>query len=262
MSAEDAWAPLVERFVDQQGASLSGRVRRHVLAAHLREHLPPPPAALVDVGGGAGQHSIPLARQGYQVTIVDSSPAMLARARERLGGEPAEVAGRVRLIESPAEEAPRALGGAQFAGVLCHAVIMYFDDPEPLVAALADLTEPGGIVSLVAKNTTALVTQPALAGDWAQALAAFDTDRGVNYLGLDTRADTVEGLTALMGRHGLHRLAWYGVRLFTDPWTPPLPLAADAEELALEVELQASRRDPYRQMSRLFHVIAQRRPPV
>jgi SAM-dependent methyltransferase len=199
--------------------------------------------------------------------MVDPSAAMLARARERLAGESAEVAGRVRLVEATAERARAALdsaglAGARFAGVLGHGVIMYLDEPRSLVAALAELAEPGGIVSLVAKNAAALATQPALAGDWARALAAFDTDRGVNYLGLDTRADTVEGLAALMARHGLHRLAWYGVRLFTDPWTPPLPLAADAEELALEVELQASRRDRYRQMSRLFHVIAQRRPPV
>lgn len=151
--------------------------------------------------------------------------------------------------------------GTRFAGVLCHGVIMYLDNPRSLVAALAGLAERGGIVSLVAKNAAALATQPALAGDWARALAAFDTDRQVNGLGLDTRADTVEGLTALMARHGLRRLAWYGVRRFTDSWTPP-HLGTDADAQALEVELRASRRDPYRQLSRLFHVIAQRRPPV
>jgi SAM-dependent methyltransferase len=262
MPAEDVWAPLVERFADRHYATLRGRVRTYVIAAHLRDHLPGPPAALLDVGGGAGNQSIPLAREGYQVTIVDPSAAMLARARERLAGEPAEVAGRVRLVEATAEQARAALDsmglvGVRFAGVLCHGVIMYLNDPEPLVAALAGLAERGGIVSLVAKNTAALVTRPALAGDWARALASFDTDRQVNGLGLDTRADTVEGLTALMARHGLHRLAWYGVRLFTDSWTPP-HLGADADTEALEVELQASRRDPYRQMSRLFHVIAQR----
>jgi 2-polyprenyl-3-methyl-5-hydroxy-6-metoxy-1,4-benzoquinol methylase len=108
---------------------LRGRVRTHVIACHLREHLPRPPAALVDVGGGAGNQSIPLARDGYQVAIVDPSAAMLAKAQARLESEPAEVVSRVRLVQASAAEARHALGGMRFAGVLCHGVIMYVDDP-------------------------------------------------------------------------------------------------------------------------------------
>jgi len=257
MPADDTWAPLAERFVDAHYGTLRGRVRTYVIGSHLRDHLPRPPARLVDVGGGGGNQSFPLARDGYQVTIVDPSEAMLARAEARLAGEPAEVAGRVRLVRASAGEARGALGGARFAGVLCHGVIMYVDDPRPFVAALADLAEPGGIVSLVAKNARALATRPALEGNWAEALAAFDTDRQVNGLGLNTRADTVEDLTAMLAEGGVERVAWYGVRLFTDGWTPA-QLGAGAEDQALEVELQASRRDPYRLMSRLFHIIGRR----
>jgi SAM-dependent methyltransferase len=255
--ADDLWAPLAGRFVDGHYGTLRGRVRTYVIAAHLREHLPGPPAALVDVGGGAGNQSIPLARAGYQVTIVDPSEAMLARAQARLAAEPGEVAGRVRLVRAGADGARELLGGARFAGVLCHGVIMYVEDPRPFVAALADLAEPGGIVSLVAKNAMALVTRPALEGNWAQALAAFDADRQVNGLGLDTRADTVDDLAAMLAESGVEQIAWYGVRLFTDSWTPA-QLGEDAEDQALEVELQASRRDPYRLMSRLFHLVGRR----
>ena len=134
---------------------------------------------------------------------MDPSQAMLAKAEARLASEPAEVAGRVRVVRAGAEEARDALGGARFAGVLCHGVIMYVDDPRPFVAALADLAEPGGIVSLVAKNARALATRPALDGNWAGALAAFDTDRQVNGLGLATRADTVEGPHRAAGRPGV-----------------------------------------------------------
>lgn len=255
MPADDAWAPLAERFVDGHYGTLRGRVRTHVISAHLHDHLPPPPAGLADIGGGAGNQSIPLAREGYRVTIVDPSEAMLARARTRLAGEPGEVARRVRLVRASAADAREALEGARFAGVLCHGVIMYVEEPEPFVAALADLAEPGGIVSLVAKNARVLAARPALAGNWAEALTAFDTDRQVNGLGVETRGDTVEDLTAMLAGHGVERIAWYGVRLFTDGWT-----RADggAEELACEVELQASRRDPYRLMSRLFHIVGRR----
>jgi S-adenosylmethionine-dependent methyltransferase len=257
VSADDPWAPLAERFVDGHYGTLRGRVRTYVISCHLRGHLPGPPAQLVDVGGGAGNQSIPLARAGYQVTIVEPSAAMLARAQGRLAAEPGEVADRVRLVRASAGQARSALGGARFAGVLCHGVIMYVDDPRPFVGALADLAEPGGIVSLVAKNARTLATRPALEGNWAEAMAAFDADRQVNGLGLDTRADTLEDLTAVLAEFGVERIAWYGVRLFTDSWTPA-QLGACAEDQALEVELHASRRDPYRLMSRLFHIVGRR----
>jgi hypothetical protein len=53
-------------------------------------------------------------------------------------------------------------------------------------------------------------------------------------------------------------LAWYGVRLFTDGWTPDRA-AADPEDLVLQAELLASQRDPYRRLSRLFHLVGRRR---
>jgi len=261
---EDTWAPLADRFIRGHYGTLRGRVRTHVIDAHLREHLPPPPAAIVDVGGGGGNQSIPLARSGYQVTIVDPSEAMLAGAAEALEHETTEVARRVRLVRADAEGAAAVLGGQRFAAVLCHGVIMYTDDPRPFTAALADLAEPGGIVSLVAKNARCLATRPALEGRWAEALAAFDTDRQVNGLGVDTRADTIDDLSALLSQAGVNPVAWYGVRLFTDGWVSSYDQAdpgtgRDDLNALLAVELQASRRDPYRQLSRLFHLVGVRR---
>lgn len=288
MTEADAWAPLADRFVTGHYGTVRGQVRTHVIDRQLRAHLPPPPAALVDVGGGGGNQSIPLARAGYQVTIVDPSAAMLDRAAARLAGEPGEVASRVRLVRADAVGARSALAGERFAGVLCHAVIMYVDDPVPFTAALASLAEPGGIVSLVAKNARCLAIRPALEGRWADALAAFGATRQVNGLDLDTRADTVEELTALLAGHGIEPVTWYGVRLFTDGWAghhdgrvgsaaydaapaglapaaderpPRVPpdgagvLAGSTLEDVFAVEFEASRRDPYRQLSRLFHLI-------
>jgi S-adenosylmethionine-dependent methyltransferase len=254
---DDSWAPLADRFVDGHYGSLRGRVRTHVIDAHLRWHLPPAPAEVVDVGGGAGHQALPLARDGYRVTILDPSATMLARAAEALAREPDEVRRRVSLVEAPGEAAPAVLGTGRFAGVLCHGVTMYLDDPEPLVASLASVAMEGGVVSIAAKNAANLAVRPALAGDWKAALVSFDAARQVNGLGLDTRADTVEGLTGLLARYGVEVAAWYGVRLFTDGWTPERPgLGPDDEVLA--VELEAIRRDPYRQMSRLFHLVGRR----
>jgi len=47
------------------------------------------------------------------------------------------------------------------------------------------------------------------------------------------------------------------VRLFTDAWSEERA-ADDLDESMLAVELEASRRDPYRQLSRLFHLLGAR----
>ncbi|HVE63986.1 MAG TPA: methyltransferase domain-containing protein, partial [Mycobacteriales bacterium] len=242
----DDWAELAPRFVAHYG-SLRGAVRTHVVHAHLRAHLPPPPASIVDVGGGAGHQSLPLLRDGYSVTIVDPSPAMLAEAASALELEDPEVAGRAHLVQAAGETAAEVLAGEQFAGVLCHGVLMYVEPPEPLVAGLCALAAPGGLVSIVAKSVASLVLRPALQGNWQEALAGFDGTRQLNGLDVDTRADTVDSIEAMLRANGVEPTAWYGVRLFTDGWRPDEAAVADPEAV-FAVELEASRRDPYRQL--------------
>ncbi|GIL24923.1 class I SAM-dependent methyltransferase [Actinocatenispora comari] len=251
---DDVWASLADPFVEGAYATVKGTVRTYVLHRHLLTHLPPPPATVLDVGGGAGHQSFPLARRGYRITLLDSSEAMLAAARRRLAAEPAAVRDRVRLLPGRGEDAVTLAGAHRYDAVLCHGVLMYLPDPAPMIAALCGCVAPGGIVSVLGLNAATLAVRPALAHRWRDALAAFDAagERGV--LGLDTRADTVEGLSALFTGHGASPLAWYGLWLFSD-W---LTLDADDPELPdiAEVELAASRRDPYRRLSRVFHLLA------
>ncbi|GAY07578.1 methyltransferase domain-containing protein [Pseudonocardia sp. N23] len=254
---EDAWAELADAFVDGAYATVKGRVRTHVLHRQLLDHLPPPPAAVLDVGGGAGHQSLPLARLGYEVTIVDSSPEMLARAAARVAAEPAEVRRGVRLVEGPGERADVLTAGRRFAAVLCHGVLMYLDDPRPMVAAVCRCVAPGGVVSIMALNARTLAVRPALEGRWADALAAFDAGSEVGVLGAPTRGDTVDGLTELLRANAVHAEAWYGVWLFSD-WST-LPDDTDAAAVA-EVELRAAAQDPYRALSRVFHLVGRLGP--
>jgi SAM-dependent methyltransferase len=253
---EDAWAALAEPFVEDAYRSVKGEVRTIVLHEQLRRHLPEPPASVLDVGGGAGHQSLPLARLGYDVTLLDPSDAMLAKARERLAAEPQEVRRRVRLIQAPGEDAEDATGGQRFAAVLCHGVVMYLRDPEPLVRALCRCAGPGGVLSVMALNARTLAVRPALERRWTDALAAFDASSEVGVLGAQTRGDTVQGLSDLLRRHGAEPDAWYGVWLFAD-WLDLPPETTDVAAVA-RVELQASVRDPYRQLSRVFHLVARR----
>lgn len=49
----------------------------------IERHLPKPPAAVLDVGGGAGIYAFWLAERGYQVHLVDASPRLIEVARQR-----------------------------------------------------------------------------------------------------------------------------------------------------------------------------------
>ncbi|MGA2828069.1 MAG: class I SAM-dependent methyltransferase [Streptosporangiaceae bacterium] len=55
-------------------------------AAALLRLLPPPPANVLDVGAGTGFLAMNLARLGYQVTALDSAPAMLEQLTAKASG--------------------------------------------------------------------------------------------------------------------------------------------------------------------------------
>ena len=81
---------------------------------------------------------------------------MLAKAEQRLAAEPDEVRRRVRLVQGTGEQAQEATGGERFAGGLCHGVLMYLRQPEPLMRALCHSAADGGVVSVMALNTQTL----------------------------------------------------------------------------------------------------------
>ena len=254
---DDSWATLADAFVDGAYATVKGRVRTYVLHEQLLRHLPEPPATVLDVGGGAAHQSLPLARLGYEVTVVDPSEAMLAKAQQRLTGEPEKVRRRVRLVQAHGENAHQEVDGETFSAVLCHGVLMYLPQAGPMVESLCRCVAPGGLLSVMTLNAQTLAVRAALERRWSDALTAFDATGEVGVFGTDTRADTVQGLSTLMRQGHVDPVAWYGVWLFAD-WLD-LPLESTDVPAVAAVELQASTRDPYRQLSRVFHLVGRRR---
>ena len=157
---------------------------------------------MLDVGGGAGHQSFPLAQAGYDVTLLDPSPAMLDKARQRLQRLPGEAQRRVTLLQADGENADEAVNGRRFAAVLCHGVLGYLEQPEPLVDQLCRCAAAGGVVSIMTGNAKAMAVRPALERRWDDALAAFDARTEIGVLGVPGRADTVEELSELMQSAG------------------------------------------------------------
>jgi SAM-dependent methyltransferase len=260
--SDDIWASLVHQFADEAYASVKGLVRTYVMHQHLLEHLPPPPATVLDVGGGAGHQSFPLAQADYEVTLLDSSPAMLDMARQRLQRLPDEAQRRVTFVEGDGEHADEAVPGRRFDAVLCHGVLGYLEQPEPMVDQLCRCAADGGLVSIMTGNAHASAVRPALERRWDDALASFDARTEIGVLGVPGRADTVEELSALLQNAGVQPVRWYGVWLFVD-WLEFSGVTLDPTDekqvaATAAVELEASRRDPYRQVSRVFHLVGRK----
>ncbi|HEY3980830.1 MAG TPA: hypothetical protein VGM79_26370 [Streptosporangiaceae bacterium] len=113
-------------------------------------------------------------------------------------------------------------------------------------------------------NAHATAVQPALERRWADALAWFDARTGTSVLGVRGRADTVEEVSELIARYGVEPERWYGAWLFVD-WLEFGGATLDPGdtkevEAIAAVELETSRRDPYRQLSRAFHLVGRKRP--
>jgi hypothetical protein len=165
-------------------------------------------------------------------------------------------------LEGEGENADEAVGGQRFAAVLCHGVLGYLDDPEPMVTQLCRCADAGGVVSIMTGNAKAAAVRPALERRWDDALASFDARTEIGVLGVPGRADTVEELSDLIRSRGVEPLGWYGVWLFVDwlEFSGAELDPSDSEQVAAtaEVELEASRRDPYRQLSRVFHLVGRK----
>ena len=78
----------IQAYYDRNVEREWERLERHrtefaVTLRALRQYLPPPPVAILDVGGGPGRYAIALAAAGYRVTLTDLSAANLALAAEK-----------------------------------------------------------------------------------------------------------------------------------------------------------------------------------
>jgi hypothetical protein len=113
-------------------------------------------------------------------------------------------------------------------------------------------------------NAHAMAVRPALERRWSDALASFDARTEIGVLGVPGRADTVEELGVLLHGHGVDPLAWFGVWLFVD-WLEFSGAQLDPDDrdqvaATAAVEFEAARRDPYRRLSRVFHLVGRKSP--
>ncbi len=135
------WDAEAARFDEEPDHGLGAPEVRAAWAERIRAWLPARPADVLDLGCGTGSLSLLAAEQGHRVTGVDSSPAMVERARAKLAGRDA-----VFLL---GDAAAPPVGERLFDTVLVRHVLWTLPDPARVLRHWRGLLRPGGRFVLV-----------------------------------------------------------------------------------------------------------------
>lgn len=131
-----------EREWDRLTLGAHGRLEYLVTMHALAQHLPAPApdCRLLDAGGGPGRYSLALARQGYRVTLLDLSPALLTLARERIAAADPAISQRIDAAIEGSITDLTMFADAQFDATLClGGVLSHLPDATDRQRALREL---------------------------------------------------------------------------------------------------------------------------
>lgn len=196
-----------------------------------------------------------LARHGHEVVVVEPDATMADAGESLVADQPPDVAKRIQLVRADGEHAA-GLAGTDFDLACCHSVLMYLDDPGPMLATLVKLVRHRGLLSILSLNRDAIAMRSGLQRKWTDALNSIKAGRQIGDEYIPARADTLQDITSRLARLGATTREWYGVRIFTDHLNQTEE-TGDLDEIC-ELEWIAGTQDPYRSVARQFHLIAER----
>ena len=251
-----------QREADKYAAYLEtpdGRLRLDLPFANLQESLPLPSAQsslrALDLGCGTGANGLRLARLGFQVTLLDSSPAMLDIAKRA-----AQKAGIIEKIETKkgdADQLPDFFPERVFDVILCHNILEFVDDPGAVLrGAACALRDSSAILSVLVRNQAGEVLKAAIqAGDLAGAEYNLTAEWGNEALyGGRVRLFAPATTRAMLKSASLAVIAERGVRIMSDYLSPRVSLSSEYERVfALERKLGS--RPDFAALARYTHYL-------
>jgi SAM-dependent methyltransferase len=211
---------------------------------NLLQFLPPPPALILDAGGGTGRWSVWLAKLGYNVVLTDISNGMLAVAGNKI--KASGLSDRIRLLRADIGCMPE-LASDQFDLTMAQGdPVSYCANPENAIAELARLTRFGGLV-VVSVDSRIKAVRAMTELKWERASQILSLGKMDSYnpqnMPFPLHAFSVSELMEVFTQHGLHILQISGVPAFFQLLQPKV------QQRLLE---DASLRAPYLEIEKRF----------
>lgn len=252
------------RFRDGAGTyaayldSPEGRLRSDLAFANLQEFVSPGRRGgrALDIGSGTGAIALRLARQGFQVTLLDTSPGMLEAA-----GSAARDAGLTGIVvqEGDACDAAKLFYGEAFDLIVCHNLLEFVDDPCGVLHAASQLMHDASLLSVLVRTQTGEVLKSAIqAGDLERAEDSLSAEWARESLfGGKVRLFQTESVGEMLRAAGLRTVAMRGVRVVSDFLPSSISREADYERI-LRLERALGKRPEFARVARYGQFLAER----
>jgi S-adenosylmethionine-dependent methyltransferase len=261
-----------ERFqseADKYAAYLEtpeGRLRLDLPFANLQEFLPLPqvksPLRALDLGCGTGANGLRLARMGFQVTLLDSSLAMLDIAKR--AAREAGISDEIETKHGDANQLASIFQEGMFDVILCHNILEFVDDPGVvLLGAARALRDSSAILSVLVRNQAGEVLKAAiLSADLAAAEHNLTAEWGNEALyGGKVRLFAPEAMQKLLKAVSLAVIAERGIRVVSDYLTPRVSIS-DEYERVFALERKLGRRSDFAAVARYTHYVTRVAAPA
>lgn len=153
---------------------------------------------ILDVGAGLGETTAAALRRGWDAYGIESSVRFADEAKRRCPG---------RIFHGEIQNAPADLVKDPFDAVILAAVLEHLHEPDIVLAAIARVLRPGGILFVDVPNDAGLYTvignlwQRLLRRDWVVHLSP-------TFPPYHVFAFTRKSLTAMLRKHGLEPEIW------------------------------------------------------
>lgn len=236
------------------------RLRYQLVAANLRQWVGGRSSLIVlDAGGGDGRDARALALSGHNILIIDRAPTLLAEA-ERSAAD-AGVADRIRTQQADIIADDWLVDDARFDLVLCHNVLQYLDQPERLLRALARSLCEGGLLSLLIPNPASEPLRQAIQQrNLDAALASIDaTTHRNHFYDVEMHLHDLPSIQLMLANAGLTPMTYYGVRCVNDYiLDDEVKFSEEGFGRLLALEEAMGSRSPYRDIARLWQIIARK----
>jgi S-adenosylmethionine-dependent methyltransferase len=237
-----------------------GRLRIDLTLATVQEFLPIASGVeslrVLDIGGGTGAAAVRLARLGMNVTVFDSSVAMLELAEKTIAE--AGLSAKVTIQLGDIGQLVTIFQASSFDVILCHNVLEFVDDPAAVIrSAVRLMRNSSSILSVLVRNRAGEVLKAALLnGDLTEAERTLREEWGQESLyGGKVRLFTPEVLETMLTDAQLTLKAQRGVRVLADYLPEHLSRSAEYERI-LALERTLGKRKEFVGVARYIHSVA------